>query len=248
MNTSPLLPILSVRPVLDRLTSLARTHERDATLIPGLAVTEEEVAANPPVALEQIVDEFGGIVLRDQTLLTLLVEDRTDVGPYTLLGDAATFYPLFETPEAAVILTLDEEGAPGAVFGIGEDLALHLAAPDLGTYLERFADALAATLDGLDPALEGEERDEAAEQLMNDHLFTQVLGLADPDPALDVPLRSPSDSAVPELPAGALAVADLREAPVGARVDLMEADVPGDPLELHVAWRAGGRAVVLLGG
>src|SRR5699024_719957 len=35
-----------------------------------------------------------------------------------------------------------EDGTPGAVDGIGADLALHLAAPDLGGHLARFAGAL----------------------------------------------------------------------------------------------------------
>src|SRR5688500_5311735 len=114
-DAAEVLPLASVRPVLDRLTSLVTTHEQDAELIPGLAVTEDEVAADPPPALEQISDEFGGIRVRGLTMLTLQIEDRTDVGPYTLLGPATSFYPLYEPPEAAVVLALDEDGTPGAV-------------------------------------------------------------------------------------------------------------------------------------
>src|SRR5699024_5384338 len=174
------LPLASVRPVLDRLSSLVTTHEEDAALIPGLAVTEEEVAAAPPPALEQIGDELGGVRVCWLTMLTLQIEDRTDVGPYTLLGPATSFYPLYETPEAAVVLALDEDGAPGAVYGIGEDLALQLAAEDLPGYLERFADALEIVLTALatrGPAAEdaGTERAEAAQQLMDEHLFAQIL-------------------------------------------------------------------------
>jgi hypothetical protein len=176
MNTSlpwpdgaEVLPIATLRPVLDRLSSLVTTHAEDAETIPGLAVAEEEVPADPPPALEQLVDELGGIALRGVRVLDLLVEDRTDVGPYTLLGDARTYYPLYETPDAAVVLTLDENGTPGAVHGIGEDLSLQLAAPDLPTYLGLFADALEATLAALDergPAEEDsrQDRDEVAEQ------------------------------------------------------------------------------------
>ena len=145
MNTSlpwpdgaEVLPIAPLRPVLDRLASLVTVHEQDVAMVPGLAVTEEEVAADPPPALEQLVDELGGITLRDLPVLTLLVENRTDVGPYTLLGEATSYYPLYETPDTAVVLTLDENGTPGAVYGIGEDLALQLAAPDLPTYLGLF--------------------------------------------------------------------------------------------------------------
>lgn len=247
------LPLASVRPVLDRLASLVNIYEQDAAAIPGLAVTEEEVAADPPPALEQIADELGGVIVRGLTMLTLQIEDRTDVGPYTLLGDSTTFYPLYETPEAAVVLALDPDGTPGAVFGIGEDLALQLAAPDLGAYLVRFADALEATLVTLaerGPAAEDSEdaRTDAAEQLMDQHLFAELLGMTELAETIEVPLQDPAASGLADLPAGALAVADLREAPVGARVDLMEVEVPGDPLETHVAWSEHGRVIAVLGG
>lgn len=247
------LPLSSVRAVLDRLSSLVNTHEEDAALIPGLAVTEEEVAADPPPALEHIGDELGGIEVRGRTMLTLQIEDRTDVGPYTLLGPATSFYPLYETPEAAVVLALDEDGTAGAVYGIGEDLALQLAAPDLPAYLERFADALEATLSALaarGPAVEDTENDrtEAAEQLMDEHLFDAILGVSEPDPTSEVPLQEPAGAGIDGLPAGTLAVADLRTAPVGSRVDLIEVDVPGDPLETHVSWSERGRLIAVLGG
>lgn len=247
------LPLASVRPVLDRLASLVNTHEQDATLIPGLAVTEEEVAVDPPPALEQIGDELGGITVRGLTMLTLQIEDRTDVGPYTLLGDATSYYPLYETPDSAVVLALDEDGTPGAVYGIGEDLALQLAAEDLPGYLDRFADALEATLDALEargPADEDSQdsRTEAAEQLMDEHLFAAILGMDELADAPEVPLQEPAAAGIAGLPAGTLAVADLRAARVGARVDLIEVEVPGDPLETHVAWRERGRVIALLGG
>jgi len=247
------LPLASVRPVLDRLASLVNTHDEDAETILGLAVTEEEVAADPPPALEQIGDELGGIRVRGLTMLTLQIEDRTDVGPYTLLGAATSFYPLYETPEAAVVLALDEDGTPGAVYGIGEDLALQLAAEDLPSYLERFADALEATLTALaarGPAAEdsASERDEAAEQLMDEHLFAEILGMSEDSDATDVPLQDPAASGISGLPADALAVADLRTAPVGSRVDLIEVEVPGDPLETHVVWSERGRVIAVLGG
>ncbi|MGO1740118.1 MAG: hypothetical protein ACTH0H_10150 [Brachybacterium sp.] len=260
MNTSlpwprdaDVLPLASVRPVLDRLASLVNTHEQDAAAIPGLAVTEEEVAADPPPALEQIADELGGVKVCGLTMLTLQIEDRTDVGPYTLLGEATSFYPLYETPDAAVVLALDPDGTPGVVYGIGEDLALQLAAPDLGAYLERFTAALDATLTALAErgpadADSKDARTDAAEQLMDQHLFAELLGMTEIDAATEVPLQDPASSGLSDLPAGTLAVADLREATVGARVDLMEVDVPGDPLETHVAWSARGRVIALLGG
>ena len=247
------LPLASVRPVLDRLSSLVTTHEEDAALIPGLALTEEEVAADPPPALEQIGDELGGVRVCGLTMLTLQIEDRTDVGPYTLLGPATSFYPLYETPEAAVVLALDEDGTPGAVYGIGEDLALQLAADDLAGYLERFADALETALTALaarGPAADDSEteRAEAAQQLMDQHLFAEILGEGEAEPTAEVPLQDPASAGIEGLPEGTLAVADLRTAPVGARVDLIEVEVPGDPLETHVAWSARGRIVAVLGG
>ena len=72
-TAAEVLPLATVRPVLDRLSSLVNTHEQDASLILGLAVTEEEVAADPPPALEQLGDELGGIQVRGQTMLTLQI-------------------------------------------------------------------------------------------------------------------------------------------------------------------------------
>jgi hypothetical protein len=252
-DAAEVLPIIAVRATVDRLTSLAHTHPEDATLIPGAAVSEEELAADPPPALEQLTDELGGVEVRGLRMLDLLVEDRTDVGPYTLLGDPTTFYPLYETPDAAVILTLDETGAPGAVYGIGEDLALQLAAPDLATYLERFADALEATLTTLaergdDAGEKNEDRTDAAGQLLDHHLFAQVLGMRDLEQIPAVALQDPAGSGIADLPAGTVAVADLRQAPVGARADVMDAEVPGDPLAMQLAWREGGRVLCVLGG
>ena len=251
-TAAPLLPLSTVRPMLDRLASLVNTHEDDAVLVPGLAVNEEEVAANPPPALEQLTDELGAITVQGLTMLTLVVENRTDVGPYTLLGGPTTYYPLYETPESAVVLTLDEDGAPGAVYGIGEDLALQFAAPDLATYLDLFADALEATLDALaqrGPAADdtATARADAAEQLMDGHLFAALLGMVELDGIPEIPVQDPVDVEIAGLPEGALAVADLRTAPLGSRVDLMEIEVPGDPLEMHLAWREGGRVIVVLG-
>ncbi|MGP5291766.1 MULTISPECIES: hypothetical protein [Brachybacterium] len=264
---APAIPLLTARPVLDRISSLARTHEQDVTLVPGLAVNEEEIAADPPPALEQILDELSGIELRGIPVLNLVIEDRTDVGPYTLLGAATTFYPLYETPEAAVVLTIDDDGAPGVVYGIGEDLALRLAAPDLTTYLERFADALEATLNALalrddesDP--KGVARTEAAQELIDLYLFTALVGEDEDEEEADgaaegaaaedvtvesvsVPLQDPAASGISGLPEGALLVADLRDAPLGAHVDLIDAEVPGDPLDLRVAWREHGRVITL---
>lgn len=254
MNTSlpwpdgaEVLPIAPLRPVLDRLASLVTVHEQDAAMVPGLAVTEDEVVADPPPALEQLVDELGGITLRGLPVLTLLVENRTDVGPYTLLGEATSYYPLYETPDAAVVLTLDEHGTPGAVYGIGEDLALQLAAPDLPTYLDLFTDALEATLTELSSRGPAEDdtasaRTDAAEQLMDAHLFAAILGMVEdvPEAELVAPAAAEAD--------GALALADLRGAALGTRVDPMEVESDGDPLEMHLTWRERGLVIAVHGG
>lgn len=246
------LPIASLRPVLERLASLALTHPDDLTPIAGLAQSDEEVSADPPPALEQIVDEFGGIVRHGITELTLLVDQRTDVGPYTLLGPAETYYPLHEDPESAVVLAIDPDGTPGAVYGIGEDLALQLAASDLGGYLNRVADALQAAVD---PAVIGDgdvdTRAERAEQVMDRELYREVLGMQDlgdvPDVALQQVTECAPDLRAPGvLPEGTIAVADLREAPRGARVDLVDADLPGDPLERSVVFSHRGLVVCVL--
>src|SRR5699024_2422044 len=77
---------------------------------------------------------------------------------------------------------------------------------------------------------------------------TELVGKDEEAEESAVPLQDPAASGLPDLPAGTLAVADLRSAPLGARVDLMEVDVPGDPLEMHLAWREHGLVIALLGG
>src|SRR5690625_4418288 len=75
--TSPTpLRIAELRSVVDRLTALAHAHERELAVIPGLATTDEEVAADPPPALEQVTDELGGLSVRGRRELDLLVEER----------------------------------------------------------------------------------------------------------------------------------------------------------------------------
>lgn len=185
--TADALPIEPLRPVLDRMTALSMAHPEDITAVPGLAQVDGRVLADPPPCLEQIVDEFGGIVVRGGSALMLLTSERGTEGPYTMLGDAVTYYPLHEDPEteSAVVLTLDEHGAPGAVYGIGDDLALRLASPDLAGYLHAYADALEATISELDAAVRTEvagaevtdaDRDRAARALMRHHLFDALTG------------------------------------------------------------------------
>lgn len=244
------LPVAPLRPVIERLVSLARTHEQDVTLLPGLAAEEDaEVdAGDPPPALEQVVEELGGIEVRGAAGLTLLVPERSDVGPYTLLGAPTGYYPLHEGADVAVVLTVAEDGAPGAVYGIGEDLALRLAAPDLGTYLERYAEALEATLAALD-AEDEDERTAQAHALMDAHLFDALFGTG---AAEDAPLRemtAPGGPGAPgdvDLPEGTVAVGDLRGAEPGTGLDVIDAEIDGDPLEHHLAWREGGLVVCLV--
>lgn len=300
------LPIAPMRPVLERLASLALTHQRDVSPIPGLADGDDEVVADPPPVLEQILDEFGGIRIGDRDHLSLVIDERTDVGPYTLLGAPTTFYPLHEGEDVAVILTILDDGTAGAVFGIGEDLALRLVARDLGGYLERFADALASALgtlealesgggsgdrsgvgSGADVDLESDEsRAEMLERLLVDALYAEVLGIGEDDDdddgdvagadaddagadageeragdagdagevgAVEVPVVSASEfpsapAETVDLPAGTIGVVDLRGAPVDARASIIDADLPGDPLDWHVEWREGGLVVAIVAG
>lgn len=247
------LPVEPLRPVLERLASLALRHGDDVVLLPALVDDEGEAdeAADPPPALEQVLEEFGGIELRGRVRLDLLVDERTELGPYTLLGDATTYYPLYEGSDVAVVLTIAGDGTPGAVYGIGEDLSLTLAARDLGAFLERWADALTASLDELDAEVERRagaseaDRAEAAEELMEAHLLRTVLGT--PPERVSVPVVPVAPGSVPEgLPAGTIAVADLRDAPLDATVDVMDAELPGDPLDHHLAWAHGGQVVAVV--
>lgn len=275
-DEAPVLPVEPLRPVLERFASLALRHPEDVTLL-APAVDEDgtvQASADPPPALEQIVEEFGGIEVGGGAGLDLLVDERTDLGPYTLLGAATTYYPLHEGEDVAVILTIGPTGAPGAVYGIGEDLSLTLAARDLGALLERYADALTATLDELDDAIvrmsgeaavaDPQARAEAAAELMDAHLFDAILR---PDEAAETgeaaeadeqPDRSDAAPRIPvlgladladaadlALPAAAIGAADLRDAPIDAVVPVMDAELPGDILEHHLAWAADGLVVVV---
>src|SRR5699024_984765 len=134
------------------------------------------------------------------------------------------------------------------------DLALHLAAPDLGANLTRFADALGQTLSELDdhirrsrgrPSVEDETaRDDAVEQLLDLRLSGGVRGSR----ADGVDRDADGVGMLTELPTGTLDVAELRDAPRDARVDVIDAELPGDPLDWHLAWREAGLVVCLVGG
>lgn len=245
---APVVPVEPLRAVIEAYSSLALRHPDEVSLLPTLVDEDGDAdeAADPPPALEQIVEEFGGVAVCGRPLLDLLVDDRSDLGPYTLLGEPTTFYPLYEGEDVAVVLMIDEDGAPGAVYGIGEDLAMTLAARSIGHYLERFLHALTETLGELDAEVERTRgadavhdtgaRAEAAERLIDAHLLSTILGDLPEGERDVVPVESTDDSGFEEddLPEGAVAVADLRDAPIDATVQVMDADLPGDPLECRI--------------
>lgn len=255
-ENAPAVPLAQARPVLDRLASLAARFPRDLELVPGLAQADGEITADPPHSIEQVVDELGGVRRHGAAELDLLLEERADVGPYTLMGSATTFYPIYESGEMAVILTIGADGSAGAVYGIGEDLALQLAGRDLVDYLGRLADALETVLAGLDERVRAERgadrvddedaRAEVAEQALEEVLYRDVLGMRHLDEFPEVALVDPETAGITDLPPGTLAVADLRDAPLGARVDVIDADLPGDPLDRHLEWRANGLVVCIV--
>jgi hypothetical protein len=203
-----------------------------------------------PPALAHIADEFGGIRVRGQQAdLAIVVDERSDLGPYTLLTDPVSFTPLYEGEDVAVVLSIDPSGAPGPVYGIDEDLALVLAGDDLADYLQRYTHALDEALAAADPAAQdptagGSPSAQEVAEHMQEHFFDPLVGSVEAsDAASTVVPSAPSDTN--GLPAGTIAVADLHGASVGIRVDVMEADVP-DPLNTRVGWGEGGRTVLLV--
>ncbi|MDU2597620.1 MAG: hypothetical protein E7C78_05005, partial [Dermabacter sp.] len=112
----------------------------------GLAepIDPEESGADVPPALKDLADEMAGARVGEEFELNLLAEDRTDLGPFTLLGEPTSYYPLFETVDDAVILTLNDEGIPGGVWWIDEELDMHLLATSLDEYVDTVARAIAA--------------------------------------------------------------------------------------------------------
>lgn len=248
---APVLPVEPLRPVLEALASLALRHPEDVTLLSTL-VDEDGTAdesADPPPALEQVLEEFGGIEIRGRCRLDLLPDERSDLGPYTLLGDPTTFYPLHEGSDVAIVLSIEEDGAPGAVYGIAEDLSLTLAARDLGHFLERWLHALLETLSELDAeGIQGEGRGEAAERRLDAHLLSTLLGGLPEDERVTVPVLPVAESGFEEddLPEGTIAVADLREAPLEATAEIMDAELPGDPLEVRLGFTHGGQVIAVI--
>lgn len=134
--TAP-LDLAALRPAIVRLTAIAQQH--------GLTVIDpDETAAQLPPVLTDLAHEFGGVILDEDFAVNLLIEDRTDLGPYTLLGDPDEYYPLYEGLEDAVIVAIGEDGTAGGVWFIDDELDLHQLAASIGDYFTRVADAFDA--------------------------------------------------------------------------------------------------------
>ncbi len=127
------------RAALERLAAAVAASDGVAT-----PIDPEESAADVPPALKDLADEMAGARVGEEFELNLLAEERTDLGPFTLLGDPMSYYPLFETIEDAVILTINEEGVPGGVWWINEELDMHLLATSFAEYVDLVTDAILA--------------------------------------------------------------------------------------------------------
>lgn len=136
--TSP-IDTSAARAALERLAAAVAASGGTAT-----SIDPEESAADVPPALKDLADEMAGARVGEEFEFTLLAEERTDLGPFTLLGDPTSYYPLFETPDDAVILTLSDEGEPGGVWWIDEELDLHLLATSLAEYVDLVSEAIRA--------------------------------------------------------------------------------------------------------
>lgn len=136
-NPTESLDLSRLRPEVERLTAHAQQH--------GLTLIDpEETAAQIPPVLAELTNEFGGVIVDDDFAVNLLIEERTDLGPYTLLGDPDEYYSLYEGAEDAVILTIGPDGTAGGVWFIDDELDLHQLAASLEDYLARVADAFEA--------------------------------------------------------------------------------------------------------
>ena len=147
MNHSLALPWPQPSEPVD-LTRERAALERLATVVSASngaaeAIDPEESAADVPPALKDLADETAGVRVGEQFSFSLLAEERTDLGPFTLLGDPTSYYPLFETPDDAIILTVNSQGVPGGVWWIDEELDMHLLATSLAEYIDRVSDAIA---------------------------------------------------------------------------------------------------------
>lgn len=137
------------RAALERLAVAVAASEHAEPIDP------EESAADVPPYFKDLADELGGVSVGSEFELNLLAEDRTELGPFTLLGEYESYYPLFETADDAVIVTINDEGVPGGVWWIDEELDMHL----LATSFTEYVDLVTAAISRLTPDTEspGEE-------------------------------------------------------------------------------------------
>lgn len=150
---------------LSAAVSAARARLTGSELAEMIQVIDpEESAADAPAALKDLADETAGVQVGEEFYFSLLAEERSDLGPFTLLGSAIEYYPLFETPDEALILTINEAGLPGAVWWIDEDLDLHL----ITTTLSEYIDLVRAGIEQLDPALDS---------TLGEQIWQHVLGV-----------------------------------------------------------------------
>lgn len=126
-----------------------------------VVIDPEFSSADPPAVLKDLADETAGVAV-GEFYFSLLSAERSSLGPFTLLGEFTEYYPLFESGEEAVILTLNEAGYPGGVWWIDEELNLNLIAISLSEYL----DLITAAINQLD------ENEEAS---FGEQIWRQVL-------------------------------------------------------------------------
>jgi hypothetical protein len=228
-----------------------RSTTQVAGRLPGSATGDAEIFLPP--ALRAFAEEFGGLRIRGADLgLEILVTERSELGPFTLLEDPLSFTPVYEGEDVAAVVALDPAGTPGAVYGIDEDLSFTLLAGDLGEFVVTFVAALDRAIeetlraDGLDPVTAARtgaspDPDAVADALRSRALVPSAEGT--PVRAFEHP---DTTTGLPEaLPPGTVWVADLRRAALGTRVEPMEVDVPADVVELGLSFAADGRVLAL---
>jgi hypothetical protein len=197
-----------------------RSTTQVAGRLPGSATGDAEIFLPP--ALRAFAEEFGGLRIRGADLgLEILVTERSELGPFTLLEDPLSFTPVYE----------------------GEDLGEFVV-----TFVAALDRAIEETLraDGLDPVTAARtgaspDPDAVADALRSRALVPSAEGT--PVRAFEHP---DTTTGLPEaLPPGTVWVADLRRAALGTRVEPMEVDVPADVVELGLSFAADGRVLAL---